>query len=184
MILKIFSYICHNFKYHSQIVYKMNFSKTTEYIIRILTFMAISEKELISARYLHEELKIPYKYLTNLLHRLSENKYLYPVQGKYGGYKFLKSPKDIVIFDIIEDFDGEETFTSCVLGLQNCSDENPCVLHGNWSEIRKQVVSVFKNTTIENLKDQKNLRITDMVAAENEELGTESESAKKKKRMN
>ena len=140
----------------------MNFSKTTEYIIRILTYMAICERELVSARYLHEELKIPYKYLTSLLYRLSENKFLLPVQGKYGGYKFLKMPENITIYDIIESFDGEGTFTSCVLGLQNCSDDNPCVLHNDWSEIKKKAIKVLKDTTVDDLSKQKNFRITDI----------------------
>lgn len=145
----------------------MNFSKTTEYIIRILTYMAFSERGLVSARYLHEELKIPYKYLTNLLHRLSENKFLEPVQGKYGGYKFLKKPEEITIYNIIEIFDGEDTFTSCVLGLQFCSDDNPCVLHNEWSEIKKSAVKVLKNTTVDDLRKQRNFRVTDIILNDN-----------------
>jgi len=140
----------------------MTFSKTTEYVIRILTYMAFCDKELFSARYLHSKLDIPYKYLTNLLHRLSEYGFLLSVQGKYGGFKFLRNPRDINIYDLVVAFDSDSLFTSCILGLQNCSDDNPCVLHNEWSKIKEQSIELFKHTTLYDLQKNSDMRITDI----------------------
>jgi len=124
--------------------------------------MVISEKELLSARYLHEKLDIPYKYLTNLLHRLGEHKYLLSIQGKYGGYKFLKKPEDISIYDIVVQFDGESTFTDCILGLNKCSDDHPCVMHIEWNKIKQQSIDLLVHTTLKDLKANKDMRITNL----------------------
>ena len=140
----------------------MTFSKTTEYVIRILTLMAFCDKELFSARYLHDKLDIPYKYLTNLLRRLNEYGFLTSVQGKYGGFKFLRNPKDINIYDLVLVFDSDSTFTSCILGLQNCSNDNPCVMHNEWSKIKEQYIELLKQTTLEDLTKNSNMRITDI----------------------
>ena len=140
----------------------MTFSKTTEYVIRILTYMAFCDKELFSARYLHGKLDIPYKYLTNLLHRLSELGFLLSVQGKYGGFKFLKQAKQITVYDLVVAFDNESAFTRCILGLKDCSDDNPCVMHNEWSKIKEQYVELFKHTTLDDLKKNSSMRITDI----------------------
>jgi Rrf2 family protein len=96
------------------------------------------------------------------LHRLNEYGFLISVQGKYGGFKFLRNPKDINIYDLVVVFDSDSAFTSCILGLQNCSDDNPCVMHNEWSKIKEQYIELLKQTTLEDLTKNSNMRITDI----------------------
>src|SRR3990172_7416846 len=40
--------------------------------------------------------------------------------------------------------DGNELAESCVLGLPQCSEDNPCPLHPAWKEIRRRLVSMLE----------------------------------------
>ena len=125
--------------------------KTTEYAIRVLTFMARDETQLFSAKYLHGQLGIPYKYLTNLMTGLARNGYLISVQGRDGGFKISKKLSEITLATIIETTQGMESFDGCVLGFYECSDSNPCAMHYVWQDNRDNFLSTIKNTTLDDL---------------------------------
>lgn len=125
--------------------------KTTEYSIRILTFMAKNDQQLNSAKYLHEQLSIPYKYLTSLMTGLVKSGYLISVQGRDGGFKINKKLKEITLAKIIETTQGMDSFDGCVLGFYECSDGNPCAMHFFWQNNKENFLSTIRNTTLEDL---------------------------------
>ena len=131
----------------------MILSKTSEYAIRILTYMAKSDMQLISAKYLHEQLSIPYKYLTMLMTSLTRNGYLISVKGRDGGFKINKNLKEITLSEIIETIEGMESFNSCVLGFNECSCTYPCAMHYVWEDNKKNLLNTFENTTLYDLSN-------------------------------
>ena len=68
----------------------MRLSKTSEYALRILSFMAKEPKALYSAKYLVESLNISDKYLRKLMTILSKADFIKSIQGRVGGYSFNK----------------------------------------------------------------------------------------------
>ena len=137
----------------------MNFSKTTEYSIRILILMATEKDKIFSAQFLNKKLGIPYKYLTNLLKRLSDLGFISSSRGRRGGYKLLKELKDVSIYQIIGAIEGFEIFTKCILGFMKCNESNPCPMHNEWSKVREHSISVLKKMTLFELKNLENCRI-------------------------
>ena len=125
--------------------------KTTEYAIRILTFVAKNNQQLNSAKYLHEQLNIPYKYLTSLMTSLVKSGYLMSVQGRNGGFKINKKLSEITLAKIIETTQGMDSFNGCVLGLYECSDDNPCAMHHVWQHNKENFLNTIKNTTLNDL---------------------------------
>jgi len=126
----------------------MRLSNTSEYALRILSFMAKEPEKLYSAKYLVEQLKISDKYLRRLMTDLSKAGFISSVQGREGGYKFAKRLNEIYLSEIIESVEGMEKYMGCVLGFNQCSDENPCVMHATWSKVRAQFVKTFQNKTL------------------------------------
>ena len=126
----------------------MILSKTTEYAVRILSFMAKNNTELNSAKYLHNKLNIPYKYLTRLMTDLVKNNYLISIKGRNGGFKINKELSKITLANIIESVEGMDSFNSCVLGFHECSDENPCAMHFIWEENKHNFVHTLEKTTL------------------------------------
>ena len=141
-IIKINYYLC---------VVFMIFSKTTEYAVRVLTFMVSHDMALYTARYLHEQLQIPYKYLTKLMTNLAKNGYLLSIRGREGGYNINIDPTRITIADIMGAVEGIEGFKACVLGLPECSEENPCAMHYVWEKNKEIFIHTLRTTTIAEL---------------------------------
>ena len=128
----------------------MNLSKTSKYAIRILSLMAITEKQTVSAAFVVKELKISDKYARSLMTKLSKANLITALQGRNGGYMFKKSPEKICLSDIINAVEDINKYYSCLMGFSDCLDEAPCALHEKWSNVKK-ILRNFLETTY--LKD-------------------------------
>jgi len=135
----------------------MILTKTTEYAVRILTLMASrkGEKDSFSATYLHEQLNIPYKYLTRLMTDLSKQGFLLSIRGRGGGFKIIKALDEITLADIVEAVEGMASFNACILGFEECSSENPCALHFVWEKNKKNFIKMLEETTLEDIRRKK-----------------------------
>jgi DNA-binding IscR family transcriptional regulator len=40
---------------------------------------------------------------------------------------------------------------SCLLGLKECSDETACPLHTRWLPVKKKIIDLLQDTTLEKL---------------------------------
>ncbi len=128
----------------------MNLSKTTEYAIRILCYMASDKKQIFSAKSILDKIDIPQKYMRRIMTNLSKSNFIKSTHGRDGGYMFLKSPKTIYLSDIIESVEGLDKYLGCVLGFNECSGKNPCAMHNSWVDTRDKL---FKTLTKTNLND-------------------------------
>ena len=126
----------------------MKLSKTSEYAIRILSFMAKNENELFSAKYLIEKLKISDKYLRRLMTNLSKAGLIKSIQGKNGGYLFARKADEIFISNIIDAVEGYDKYFGCILGFGECCDDNPCAMHNVWVKTREQLIKTFNKTSL------------------------------------
>lgn len=135
----------------------MNFSKTTEYALRILSYMSLDENRLYSATDLFEKLQIPFRYLRKQLQFLQNQGLLTSTQGKQGGYRIAKPLKDISLMDIVESTDEVLDANRCFFGFQECPLTNRCVLHDKWGDMRSQTFEILKTTTLFDLKNSTNL---------------------------
>lgn len=129
----------------------MNLSKTSAYAIRILAFMAKNPKELYSAKYLIQNLEISDKYLRKLMTELSKSGFIISIQGRNGGYKLDKQPTEILLQDIVENFDGIGSSGICLLGLENCENGQSCIMGKYWSKIHEELSGQLKSRTIADL---------------------------------
>lgn len=129
----------------------MKLSKTSEYALRILAFMAKDPSQLYSAKYLVETLAISDKYLRRLMTDLTHAGFIKSTQGRDGGYAFVKSPGHILLADVVEAVEGMSKYSGCVLGFDKCSDANPCVMHSTWVNVRTGFVNVFTSKSLADL---------------------------------
>lgn len=136
----------------------MKLSKTSEYALRILIFMAKEPAKLYTAKQLIEELKVSDKYLRRLMTDLSKSGFIRSVQGREGGYTFIKSINEIFLFDVIDSVEGMDKLNGCVLGFEKCSCTNPCAMHNTWQYVRAELNKVFRETTLSNMDFNKTIR--------------------------
>ena len=136
----------------------MKLSKTSEYALRILIFMAKEPEQLYTAKQLVEELNVSDKYLRRLMTDLSKSGFIRSVQGRDGGYMFIKNTSEIVLFDVIDSVEGMDKLNGCVLGFDQCSCTNPCAMHDTWQHVRAHLNKVFRETRLSDMDFNKIVR--------------------------
>jgi len=133
----------------------MILNKTTEYALTVLSYMAISDGEISSADFLHDQLEIPRRYLRKLMTELSRLGFIRSSKGRNGGFVFAKPLDEISLASIIKTMEGDEVMGSCILGHQKCIEEKPCVMHETWVEAKTKMLEALSNTTLQDLKEKK-----------------------------
>ncbi len=132
----------------------MEFQKTSEYCIRVLLYLGKHPGEYISVRDLHTALKIPYKYLTAVMTKLSKTGIAEVRQGKHGGFRLARDPKDLKISEIIEEIEGNSDMHRCILGLDSCNEEKKCALHTFWADTKNKILKTVYSKTLAELMTQ------------------------------
>lgn len=130
----------------------MNFSKTTSYALTILNYMAEHKDEKFSAKTLNEILGIPWQYLRQLLTSLSKDGFINSIQGRGGGFRLSKDPKEITLAEIVDAVEGLNVMNTCIMGFENCPFDHKCAMHETWEETRDGIINVLKTTTLASLK--------------------------------
>jgi len=93
-------------------------------------------------------------FLEQLFHKLKKTKIVDSQRGSLGGYYFLKNPKDITIFDIIESVDTLPKAVRCApfQNLKGCKpDGTRCATHHLWDAIDAVVIQFLQQQTLEDV---------------------------------
>ncbi len=130
----------------------MNFSKTTEYALRILSYMSLHETEMQSAEQLFEKLKIPKKYLQRILTDLARSGFIKSIRGRNGGFAFARSPQQISLSEIIASTEGIKWEPKCIFGFGECAFDNACAMHDLWCDTHNSLVTMLTSTRLSDLK--------------------------------
>ena len=121
--------------------------------------MAKNPEQLYTAKDLVEKLNISDKYLRRLMTKLSKSGFIKSIQGREGGYIFVQPVEEIFVVDIIDAVDGLDKYLGCILGFDECSDENPCALHSKWVKIRAEILFLFQSTSLAEMAEKETLKI-------------------------
>jgi len=129
----------------------MHFSKTTEYAIRVLSYLHRYSSKPYSVSFLHKELELPYKYLTKLMTELVKKGLVNASKGRYGGFSLAVDSEKIYLCDILEAIGESSESDRCILGFEMCDASNPCSLHNQWLEPKMSIEKMLKTTSLDSL---------------------------------
>lgn len=126
------------------------FSKTCEYAIRALIFIAQKSEFGIKVgiKEIAEGIASPEHFIAKILQDLCRRGLVQSVKGPNGGFFINESSKKITLADVVMAIDGDKIFRGCGLGLKNCSEKKPCPLHDEFKVIRKQMYDMLKSMTV------------------------------------
>jgi Rrf2 family protein len=126
----------------------MIFSRTTEYALRVMSYMASEESELFRADDLCEKLGIPKRYLRRLMTDLANHGLLNSTRGRNGGFRFARVPSEIFIAEIVNATEGFDSLNPCIMGFSECALKTPCPMHGIWGEIKDRILTTLQTVTL------------------------------------
>ena len=130
------------------------FSKTCEYAIRALIFIATQSylNKRVTIKDIAEKIDSPQSFTAKILQILAKNNLVHSVKGIGGGFEIpVEILSDIRLSQIVMAIDGDSIFTCCGLGLGKCSEIHHCSVHEQFKEIRSEIVMMLVNTNLEEL---------------------------------
>ncbi len=126
----------------------MILSKSVEYALKSLILIKYQSSN-INVTDISSKLDIPKSYTSKLLQTLVKKDYISSQKGPGGGFR--PNNYTFTIKDLIIDIDGEFKYDRCVMGLSNCSNDNPCPLHEHFRDIKSTILCDFMELTIEKI---------------------------------
>lgn len=91
----------------------MQLLRFTDYSLRVLLYLAINDSKRSTLHEIAEFYPISIEHLRKVVHELSKSGYINTYQGKGGGMELAKQPSAISIGEVIQHFEGHETFVDC-----------------------------------------------------------------------
>jgi len=132
-------------------------SKTCEYAIRAMIYLAqhSGKTAMINIKEIAEKIDSPELFIAKILQGLSRKGFVKSVKGRNGGFYIDADSHKISLADIIITIDGDKMFTGCGVGLDYCSEKNPCPVHHQYKATRSALYKIYKNATLEQFKNLK-----------------------------
>ena len=132
------------------------FSKTCEYAIRAMIFIAQHSKDgkCVAIREIAKGIDSPEYFIAKILQDMSRKGLVSSVKGPNGGFYLDKESLKYSIADVVIRIDGNKIFTACGLGLNQCSESHPCPMHGQYQKLRKSLSEMLRAAKIGKLSKQ------------------------------
>ena len=126
------------------------FSKACQYAIKVMIFIAANQQEgkRTGLREIIDSLESPEAFTAKILQQLVRGGLLESYRGPTGGFVLSKNKK-IRIYDVVATIDGKQLMEDCVLGLSDCSSENPCPVHDKFLGIRQHLTQTLLAVNID-----------------------------------
>ena len=135
------------------------FTKSAEYALRALIYLAqkSSEDQKIGIGEIAEAIDSPKSFTAKILQKLTQGDSLVSTStGPTGGFYLTQKAKQVSMLKVLTILETEQKVSGCILGLEECSDLNPCPLHDEYAGIRKLMLNMLKKRSIEDLAMEMN----------------------------
>ncbi len=130
------------------------FSKSTEYALRATIFIAkygTIEAKLSIAK-ISKAIGSPKSFTAKILQKLTQDNILiHSSPGPNGGFYMTTESKSCNLMKTLAILNEDSVVTKCVLGLQECSELNPCPMHERYKHIKPLLIEMFEEKTIDDL---------------------------------
>jgi Rrf2 family protein len=139
------------------------FSKTCEYAIRAMIFIAQKSKagRRVGIKEIAKAIDAPEYFIAKILQDLSRKGLVQSFKGPAGGF-YLEDDEtsQCSMADIVKAVDGDKLFTGCGLGLKNCSENRPCPIHKVFKRVREDIYNILEDARIGEFSKQLEKNLT------------------------
>lgn len=127
------------------------FSKACEYGIRAVLYIAEQSQNdnRVNIKEISSTIDSPEAFTAKILQQLARNGIVSSLKGPTGGFIIEKARLgEIKLSDIVSAIDGDEIYTGCGLGLQECSEMKPCPVHHKFASVRDGLKDMLETTSV------------------------------------
>ena len=125
-------------------------SKTAEYALRAMTFLAQGAPAARTVREIHEGTRVPEGYLSKVMQALTRAGLVRSQRGLHGGFALARIPAELTILEVVNAVDPLSRIRSCPLGIAT-HGENLCPMHRRLDDAIAMVEGAFRDSTLAEL---------------------------------
>jgi Rrf2 family cysteine metabolism transcriptional repressor len=128
----------------------MKMSRKGEYALRAMIFLSLNYGlGPVRIQEIAERERIPKKFLEQILLELKNAGLLESRRGAGGGYRLIKSPKEVTLAQVVRIIDGPLAPVGCVSQLAHvrCPQQASCGLYGVMLDVRNAIANVLEGVT-------------------------------------
>ncbi|MDR3259798.1 MAG: Rrf2 family transcriptional regulator [Fusobacteriaceae bacterium] len=131
----------------------MRISTKVRYGLKAIAYIAENSKDgqFVRIKEISEVQDTSSQYLEQILFKLKNEGIIEGKRGPYGGYKMIKIPQDITLYEIYKILDDEGRVINCNEGEvkgANCKDDT-CNDNCIWSKMDTAIKKILEETTLE-----------------------------------
>lgn len=131
----------------------MQLNITSDYAVRVVLYLASNDGRVCSAKEIEENVKVPSSYLYKLTRELRNSGIITTEAGPKGGYKLLKSAKEITLYDVLFLTEQTMNINACLDDENNCSRNyaNKCSVRKVFNNINEEINLMLKSISFNQL---------------------------------
>ena len=126
----------------------LSLSQTTGYAVRALGCLSDLKEGHLMARQIAECTGVPLPYLSKILNALVHAGLVHAKRGYQGGFSLAEPAGSLNLRQIADAVEGPGWDSSCLLGLDDCAEGDPCPAHPFWSRIRVLIKAELERLTV------------------------------------
>ena len=131
----------------------LSMTKRADYALLALSYLAsqveAGEHRLVNTKEIAEQFELPVELLAKLLQILAKNGLVASHPGPTGGYRLLRSAKDISVAEVVTLIDGPVSMLHCSNGQDGaCKQYDRCTIRDPLAEIELRVKALLENISI------------------------------------
>jgi Rrf2 family protein len=136
---------------------RLELTKRGDYAVRAMLALArgdgggTSPNGLLSARRISDAMRIPVRFLPQVLGDLQRASLVEAAPGRSGGYRLTRPAAEISLLEVIEAVEGDTRRRTCVLRGGPCGVDGTCDVHDVFYEGQEALRSTFARATLADL---------------------------------
>ncbi len=133
----------------------MRLSTKARYAVRAMVELALSyDGEPVKLKTIAEKQDLSIKYLEQVMNPLRVSGFVSTQKGSRGGYRLVKSPDQITLYDLIYAVEGSLAPVDCVDNRETCDRVDSCVTRDVWVRVHQVILRELQSTTLAELAEE------------------------------
>jgi Rrf2 family transcriptional regulator, iron-sulfur cluster assembly transcription factor len=132
---------------------RLDLTKRSDYAIRAMLALTMAPEGLLSSRKIAEEMKIPPRFLPQIMGDLTRAGLVDAHPGRSGGYKLAQEASTVTILTVIEAVEGDPHRQICVMRGTACGKDGECGVHDVFYAAESAILDKLRGATLQGIID-------------------------------
>ena len=132
---------------------RLDLTKRSDYAIRAMLALTSAGGGLLSSRKIAEEMKIPPRFLPQIMGDLTRAGLVDAHPGRAGGYKLAKPANTVTLLTVIEAVEGDPHRQICVMRGTACGADGECGVHDVFYAAESAILEKLSGATLQSIID-------------------------------